>query len=229
MLKINEEKRPEEQGILFHDVSIPEVGHIQESEGDITEIRNLKSENIIFFFYYYQRYNGAKDMEKLDINYERDYDRYKYQNSISNLLLNLDSSQVDIKQNSIYFLYIIRFFQAYFQNENNHFLLSCLENNLLYMDSSQEKYKHNILDNLSNIDMLEDINLKMFKETNLVSSFRILLYKIVLNKVILYILLVIDIMLMIFIVICDYERREEKRREEKRREEKIVTRGGRRK
>ena len=223
MLQLYEDKRPKEQGNLFFCYFQPKTGPIQESGEYITEIRNLKTKDIIFFFEYYVRTNEAKDIKKLDINPEVNYPityRYKYQSITLNHHLLLDSSQIGPNQYKLYFLY------------NNHLFIH-QKNTYIYRDSSKKKCNHFVSDKLSNINKTkDDINLEIYKKTKLTSSFRTLLYKIILDKNILYLLLFIDIILMFFKVIYDYERREEKKREEKRREEKrrreekFITRGG---
>ena len=106
-------------------------------------------------------------------------------------------SQIGHNQYKLYFLY------------NNHLFLTSFK-----IDSSQEIYNHFIFDKLSNINKTEDdINLEIYKKTKLILSFRILFYKIILDKNIIYLLLIIDIILMIFKIIYDYEGREEKRKE----------------
>ena len=67
---------------------------------------------------------------------------------------------------------------------------------------------------------LEYINLKLFKETNLVSSFRTIFYEKLFDKIIIILYFVISKMLITIKLSNLDDKREEKRREEKRREEK---------
>ena len=198
MLQLYEDKRPKEQGNLFHCDYQPKTCPFQESGGNTTKIRNLKTKDIIFFFDYYVRTNGAKDIKKIDINPEINNPgtyRNKYENNALNHLLLLNHSQIGLIQYKLYFLY------------NNHLFLISFQ-----IDSSKEIYNHFVFDKLSNINKTEDdINLEIYKKTKLILSFRTLFYKIILDKIIIYLLIVIDIILMIFKVIYDYERREEKR------------------
>ena len=193
MLQLYEDKRPKEQGNLFLCYFQLKIGTTQESEGNTTEIRNLKIKDTIFFLDYYVQTNGAKDTKKIDANLEINYPgtfRYKYQSITLNNPLLLNPSQIGPNQYKLYFLY------------NNHLFLTSFN-----IDSSKEIYNHFVFDKLSNINKTED-DIKIILDKNII-------YLLLVIDIILMIFKVIY-----DYERREEKRREEKRREEKRREEK---------
>ena len=85
-------------------------------------------------------------------------------------------------------------FEKNYSGTNGYIYQDIIFNPLNFLISSQMKWKNNLFDKLSNKDKDEN-NLKIYKETKLISSLRIIFYEIILDKDILYYLLIFVIIM----------------------------------
>ena len=189
MLKINEDKGPKEQRKLFSKEIQPKIGNTQAKNRNKYEIYKLLFFIILMLFFVMKVKISLKYKRPLikDIIFSFDY--YNRIKSAKILDLNLERNYYGI---------------------NGYIYQNIIFNPLNILISSQMKWKNNLFDKLSNIDK-DDNNLKIYKKTKLISSLRIIFYKMILDK---------DIPCLCFDIRNYHLSREEKRKEEKRREER---------
>ena len=209
MLKMNKEIKPKEPGNLLSSEIPPKIEHTYEKDRYKVKIYLLfHTATLLFSICMLVKSEGTKTKDiissfdyyntKIDgFNSERNYlrtNRYLEPNNILNSLLFFDPSQEIFTKPFLPF-----------KVENTYYFLSCLENALLYKDSSQIKLIYNILNKFSNANKFEnDSNLEINKETKFASSLKNIFYKTILDK---------DVLSLSFSLSNYYKRREEKRRE----------------
>ena len=71
MLQLYENKVPKRKGNLFPGDSQSKIAHNQKRGSNSTEIKNLKTEDIIFYVDYYKGIKSAKYTKKIDIKLKK--------------------------------------------------------------------------------------------------------------------------------------------------------------